>query len=64
MIQLICIKDVQMRISNQIAFNTGQVYAFTLEADGSLSRYSVESGYHSFSAKNWGEWFKYELVLS
>lgn len=57
MITLTCIRDVQMRKTNDITFYKGFDYEFSIASDGSISRYSNETGYHSFSATSWGEWF-------
>lgn len=61
--KLLCIADVKMRNTDTISFKAGNEYEFNIHSDGSLSRYSTEHGYHSFSASSWGEWFKYQLEL-
>ena len=62
MINLLCITDVKMRRSDTIAFKKGQVYEWHLLADGSIQRYSENTGHHSFRSDVWHEFFQFELV--
>lgn len=62
MIKLLCITDVKMRMSNDIAFKKGCVYEWTLLADGSIQRYNAHTGFHSFRADVWHQFFEFELV--
>lgn len=62
MIPLLCITDVQMRRSDTIAFKKGQVYEWTMMADGSIQRYNEVTGHHSFRSDVWHEFFQFELV--
>lgn len=61
MITLLCIKDLQMRNSSEIAFFKGQTYEFEMCSGGGISRYTYQTGYHSFRADVWGEFFQYQL---
>lgn len=61
MIALICTRDVIMRRSYEVAFKAGNVYYFNMSGDGSIHRYDVNSGYHSFSNDSWHDFFKFEL---
>ena len=59
--KLTCVKDVSLKRSAHIAFFKGFEYDFTIHSDGSVSRFDVQTGYHSFSAESWAEWFKFQL---
>lgn len=61
--KLTCIKDVSLKRSAQITFFKGFEYDFTMHTDGSVSRFDVQTGYHSFSADVWAEFFKFELEV-
>ena len=60
--KLLCITDVQMRRSDTIAFKKGQVYEWTMMADGSIQRYTSEGGYNSFRSDVWNQFFSYQLI--
>lgn len=60
--KLICITDVKMRMSNDIAFKKGCVYEWNVMADDSIQRYNELTGFHSFRADTWHQFFQFELV--
>lgn len=59
--KLLCVKDVVMLRSGDIAFKAGEEYEFSMNASGEISR-PMHNGIHMFRAlgpEAWTVYFKY-----